>query len=372
MLSADIRAPLRDFELAMAFSVSPGSCLALAGPSGAGKTSALRAVAGLLRPLAGRIACGTQTWLETGAGRDVAPERRGCALMFQDYALFPNMSAWRNVAYGMRGVPARERRSRAHALLERFGVAHLADAAPAGLSGGERQRVALARALAVEPAVLLLDEPLSALDARSAESAQRELAEVLRDSTAPSILVTHDFAQAGLLADSVAVIDRGRIAQLGTASELAAAPATPFVAELTGASVLRGRAVRRGPGICDVLLGGGARIAAVGDLSGAVAVVVRPWDVTIEPAERVESGSSARNHLRARVTGVAALGGRVRVALALPEPLAAEVTTEAAAGLGLRPGLEVTATLKATAAQVVADQAAGGQSIERTRSGTDE
>ncbi|HEU4979362.1 MAG TPA: ATP-binding cassette domain-containing protein, partial [Solirubrobacteraceae bacterium] len=147
MLSLELDHPLRALRLRVAIGVEPGRPLALAGPSGAGKTSVLRAVAGLLRPAAGRVACGADVWVDTARGRFVAPEDRGCALVFQDYALFGHMSAWRNVAYGMRGVPRGERRGRAVALLERFGIGPLADARPGALSGGERQRVALARAL---------------------------------------------------------------------------------------------------------------------------------------------------------------------------------------------------------------------------------
>ena len=146
----------------------------------------------------------------------VEPEERSCGFLFQDYALFPHMPAWQNVAYGMRHLPRRERRRAAEELLERFGVARLADAQPHSLSGGERQRVALARALATSPQVLLLDEPLAALDARTRAAAARELGAALREAAVPALLVTHDFADAAQLGDEVAVIDRGRLLQRGT------------------------------------------------------------------------------------------------------------------------------------------------------------
>jgi molybdate transport system ATP-binding protein len=206
--------PLREFELSLELAVAPGERLALAGPSGAGKTTLLRIVAGLLRPASGRVALGEEVWLDTAAAaREVPAERRRCGVVFQDYALFPNLSAWRNVAYGMK-LPRRERRRRAEELLDRFGVAALADARPGSLSGGERQRVALARALAIEPRALLLDEPLSALDPDTRQEAQRELDGLLAELPIPVLLVTHSREEAALLADRIAVIDRGRIVKL--------------------------------------------------------------------------------------------------------------------------------------------------------------
>ena len=178
---------------------APGECLALAGPSGAGKTSVLRVAAGLLAPERGWVQAGEETWLDTAARIDVPPERRSCGYVFQEYALFPHLTAWQNVAYPLRGVPRRERRQRALDLLERFGMRELADARPRTLSGGERQRVALARVLARDPGVLLLDEPLSALDPRTRAGAARELAAVLREVEAPALFVTHDFAEAAQL-----------------------------------------------------------------------------------------------------------------------------------------------------------------------------
>jgi molybdate transport system ATP-binding protein len=212
-LRIEARVPLREFDLELAVEVGTGECLAVAGPSGAGKTTLLRIAAGLLRPPTGRVAIGEEVWLDTASGRELPTERRRCGFVFQDYALFPGLSAWRNVAFGMRG-PRRERRRRAEELLDRFGIAALADAHPASLSGGERQRVALARALAAEPRALLLDEPLSALDPEGRRDAQRELHGLLADLRIPVLLVTHSEEEAALLADRMATIDRGRIVNL--------------------------------------------------------------------------------------------------------------------------------------------------------------
>jgi molybdate transport system ATP-binding protein len=211
-LELEAALPLRELTLEVSLAIAPGERLALLGRSGAGKTSVLRIVAGLLSPRSGRISLGEETWLDTAAGIDLPAERRRCGLLFQDYALFPCMSGWRNVAYAL---PARhgERRGRALELLERFGIGQrLAAALPADLSGGERQRVALARTLAAEPRVLLLDEPLSALDPATRARARRELDALLSALEIPVAIVTHSPEEAKQLADRIAVIERGRIA----------------------------------------------------------------------------------------------------------------------------------------------------------------
>jgi molybdate transport system ATP-binding protein len=349
LLRADLAQPLRGIDLDVELEVAAGACLAIAGPSGAGKTTILRAIAGLVRAQRAIVTCGGETWADTTRGSWVAAEDRRCALVFQDYALFPHLSAWRNVAYGLRGPGQRER---AISALERFAVRHVADARPRELSGGERQRVALARALATEPRALLLDEPLAALDARTRAEATRELSDVLRGAEAPAIVVTHDFAEASVLADEIAVLDAGRVVQHGTAAELAGSPANSFVAGFTGASVLPGVASRRGDGLTEVALAGGARVVSVDDLTGSVAAVVRPWDVSLSDAD-AHDDVSAQNRLRATVTAVTPLGTRARVALALPEALAADVTAEACERLGLRPGAITLATWKATTTRLV-------------------
>ena len=352
MLRVEARTALGGFELDAALEVAAATCLALAGPSGAGKSTLLRIAAGLLRPQHGRVTCGDDVWLDTASGRQVAPELRGCGYVFQDYALFGHMAVWQNVAYGLRGISRAQRRPRALALLERFGIAHLADERPRTLSGGERQRVALARALAPQPRALLLDEPLSALDARTRASASRELAGVLRDTGVPALLVTHDFTEAAVLGDRVAVIDGGRIVQQGTAGELAAAPGSAFVADFTGAVVLTGDA-RPGPADTTVVdLDGGGVATSTDRGAGPVALSVHPWEISLEPAGAHVEGS-AQNVLEAEVVTVTRVGNRVRVGLAAPQPLVAEITGAALSGLHLAPGVRVTATWKATATRLV-------------------
>ena len=352
MLRAEIRTRLGAVGLDLTFEVGPGECLALAGPSGAGKTSVLRVAAGLVRPRWGRVEANGDTWLDTERGIDVPPERRRCGYVFQEYALFPHLSAWQNVAYPLRGMRRAERRRRALELLERFGMRELADARPRTLSGGERQRVALARVLARRPAALLLDEPLSALDARTRAEASRELAAVLREVRVPALLVTHDFAEAAQLGDRVGVIDAGRVVQEGTPSELAAEPRSAFVADFTGAVVLTGTARPGREGLTEVELDGGGAVASTDPGSGPVAVSVYPWEIAIEPAGEPAHGST-RNRLPAEVLSVTTVGNRVRVSLAGAQPIVAEITLDSAERLGLRPGVRVLATWKATATRVV-------------------
>ena len=338
--------------------VEPGRCLALTGPSGAGKTTILRMLAGTASQARGRISNGGLTWLDSGRGIRLAPEARRCGYVFQDFALFPHLSAWRNVAYGLRTSPSpgtrSERRARAVAALERLGLAGRLDARPAALSGGERQRVALARALVADPALLLLDEPLAALDARSRAMAGRELGAVLAELRVPAVFVTHDFESAAAFADEVAVLDAGRIVQRGTASELASAPSSLFVADLTGAVVLTGTA--RPPaspgGLTTVELDGGGHAATTAAGQGRVALTVHPWEVTVS-LPSAGGATSERNRLPATVRGLTRIGNRVRLALEAGQPLAAELTADAVAELGIAPGQEVLAGWKATATRLI-------------------
>ncbi len=351
MFELDVETQMGDVSIQARLSVQHGQCLALAGASGAGKSSLLRVAAGLLRPDRGRVRCDGQTWLDTQAGIDLAPERRRVGFLFQDYALFGHLNAWRNVAYGMSGVARAQRRERAHELLDRFDLAARAEARPATLSGGERQRVALARALARDPEVLLLDEPLSALDAATRARAGRELATLIADAGVPVLMVTHDFGEAALLADRIAVLDGGSVVQTGSATELAGAPASAFVADLTGAVVLTGDARPEGD-LTAVELDGGGRVLSTDPGAGAVAVTIHPWEISLERAGAQARGS-ARNRLAATVTSVTAIGNRVRVGLLAPQPLVAELTRDAAAGLGLDTDVAVVASFKATATRLV-------------------
>ncbi len=226
----------------------PGELLALVGPSGAGKTTILRAIAGLIRPRAGRIACNGETWFDAEAGVFLPPQRRRAGLVFQDYALFPHLSAIGNVKTALGHVAPAARAARARALLARVHLEGLEERRPDALSGGQRQRVALARALAREPAVLLLDEPFAAVDQVTRRKLQRELALLRRQIAAPTILVTHDLAEAAALADRMSVLHHGKTLQHGTPDEIANRPATPLVARLMDQpNVFSGTVAGRGP-----------------------------------------------------------------------------------------------------------------------------
>jgi molybdate transport system ATP-binding protein len=227
LLDIDIALPRRAFELRATLTLG-AETVALIGPSGAGKTSLLRAVAGLDRPRAGRIGFGSEPWFDGERSLHLGPEHRRVGYLPQHYGLFPHMTVAGNVRFAAR----RDRPD----LLERVGVQHLARARPAQLSGGERQRVALARALARDPHVLLLDEPFGALDAITRRRVREELAELLRAFALPTLLVTHAFDDATVLADRIAVLNEGRVVQIGRAEELRRTPGTPLVSELTGMS----------------------------------------------------------------------------------------------------------------------------------------
>ena len=356
MLAVDVALRRGSLDLAVNLEVAAGETLALVGPSGAGKSTLLRIIAGLTPPDGGSIALGDDVWLDPRAGLQVAAERRRVGFVFQDYALFPGMSARRNVAYGARGSRS-ERGRRATELLGRFGLADRAGARPSQLSGGERQRVALARAMASDPRLLLLDEPLSALDARTRASASGLLAELLGAEPIPSVIVTHDFAEAAALADRVAVLDDGRVVQVGTAAELASAPASAFVADLAGAVVLAGFASPGTGGLTRVALDGGGEIRSTDSASGPVAVSVFPWEIELVPASGAagdpESSGSALNSVAAEVTRVTTLGNRARVTLSAPQPVIAEITGASVERLGIAPGSRVEARWKATATRLL-------------------
>jgi molybdenum ABC transporter ATP-binding protein len=337
VLSTDFTLPLRSFVLELTLDVD--GTVALVGPSGAGKTSVLRAIAGLVRPQSGRIALGSDVWFDGAARTDLPPDRRRVGLVFQEYALFPHLTVRQNVAFGGR--------ARVDELLERFRIARLAGAKPGELSGGERQRVALARALAREPGVLLLDEPLSALDAHTKAAVRAELHDVLAGLDIPVLLVTHDFEDAAALADEVSVIVDGRLRQLASPQELVARPADAFVASFTGANLLHGTARPTGDGITRVDLAGGELLYSTDEAEGEVGVVVYPWDVSVA---RVHADDSALNVICGEIRSVVAVGNRVRVRVG---PVTAEVTAASAERLELARGGSVYASFKATGTRLV-------------------
>jgi ABC-type sulfate/molybdate transport systems ATPase subunit len=337
-LELDIGLSLRSFRLELSLALGRET-FALVGPSGAGKTTVLRAVAGLARPERGRVVLDGDVLFDADAGIALQPEERRVGFVFQDYALFPHMTVAQNVAYGARNGTGE--------LLERFRIDHLAAARPGELSGGERQRVGLARALARDPGVLLLDEPLSALDAHTRTALRVELKELLDALDLPVLLVTHDFHDAAVLADRVAALADGRLRQIGTPSELIAAPVDAFVASFTGANVLAGVAGPGAGGLTEVALDGGGVVYSVDEAAGEVEVAVYPWDVSIS---RELPGDSALNHVHGPISSLVLLGNRARVQV---RGVVSEVTAASAERLGLVEGDVVVASFKAAATRLV-------------------
>jgi ABC-type sulfate/molybdate transport systems ATPase subunit len=305
-LELDLTDPLRSFQLSCRLTVG-AETFALVGPSGAGKSTILRAVAGLRRPARGRIALGQDVWLDTERRIDRPPEHRSVGLVFQEYALFPHMTVEANVAFG--GASPDTVRD----LLERLHIGHLAPERPGRLSGGERQRVAVARALARDPAVLLLDEPLSALDAHTRASVREELAEILAGLAIPALIVTHDFLDASTLADRIGVILDGRLHQVGRPEELTSHPADAFVASLTGGNLLHGTADGTA-----VTLDDGTVIHTLEPAQGRVGIAVYPWEIEVSAA-RPPNG----NVIAGTVGAATPDRGRTRVRVG---PLVAEVS----------------------------------------------
>ncbi|MFK0060589.1 ABC transporter ATP-binding protein [Streptomyces werraensis] len=325
------------FRLDVTLSAAPGDVVALLGPNGAGKTTALRALAGLAPLTDGHLRLD---------GADLArtpPESRPVGVVFQDYLLFPHLTALDNVAFGprCRGAGRSEARARAAAWLERMGLAEHVGAKPKRLSGGQAQRVALARALATDPRLLLLDEPLAALDARTRIEVRAQLRRHLADFEAVAVLVTHDPLDAMVLADRLVVVERGRVVQEGAPADIARHPRTDYIAQLVGLNLYRGRADGH-----TVRLDAGPEVSTTEDLSGPAFVAFPPGAVTLYRDR--PTGSSARNLWRCEVAGLESHGDQIRVELTGELPLAADLTAVAVAELGLHPGAPVWAAVKAT------------------------
>ncbi|GAA0735920.1 ABC transporter ATP-binding protein [Dactylosporangium roseum] len=342
MLDARLVVDRGTFRLDIAVRIAAGEVVALLGPNGAGKTTALRALAGLQPLTAGQLTLGGTDLDRPDRRLWTPPEDRPIGVVFQDYLLFPHLTALDNVAFGPRrhGLDRRTARARADEWLTRVGLAGYGRRKPRQLSGGQAQRVALARALALDPILLLLDEPLAALDARTRLDTRAELHHHLTAHPGATLLVTHDPLDALVLADRLVIVEEGRVVQEGDAATVTAQPRTDYVARLVGLNLYRGRADGH-----TVHLAGGFTLTCDDRLAGDVFVVFPPAAVALHPRR---PDGSPRNSWPATVTGIQRHGDNLRVQLTGPIAAAADVTPAAAAHLRLTPGQELWAAVKAT------------------------
>jgi molybdate transport system ATP-binding protein len=342
-LSARLELTRDEFTLDIALDVAAGETMGLLGPNGSGKSTTLRCLAGLEAPRAGRIDISGVTVEDTARGIDLPPERRSVGFVFQDYLLFPHMTVLDNVAFGLRarGEARQAADTRARQWLDRLEIGDLAPRKPGQLSGGQAQRVALARALVIEPDLLLLDEPLAALDAGTRASVRSLLRRHLADFRGAVVLVTHDPMDAMVLADRVVVLEDGRSVQEGTPGDVARRPESAYVAQLVGVNMLRGQA---DAGVVTLDDGGEIRIADQ-SIEDAVIVALRPEAISVH-LQHPEG--SARNVWQSRVSSLEARGDLVRLEVDGPPALTAVITPAAVADLGLHEGADVWLTAKAT------------------------
>jgi molybdate transport system ATP-binding protein len=353
VLEARLTLRLGSFLLSLAFEVSPGQTLVLVGESGSGKSTVLRLLAGLVRADSGRITVSDETWFDSAAGIDLAPQARQVGWLPQDYALLPHLTVFENVAFGLRArrLPGSEVRRSAGEALEQFGVSDLADRHPSGLSGGQQQRVALARAVVLRPRVLLLDEPLAALDLQTRGVVRGELRATLASLPCMTVFVTHSPLEAVVFGQRIAVLEAGSIVQAGTPESLLRQPRSPYVAAFMGVNLFQGRAAApEAGGLTRIDTADGSVLVAEADQNRDVFLAVGPRDITLF-RDQPPSGS-AQNVYRGRVLEVIPeppFGERVRVVLGTKPPLVAEITRAAVEQLRLIEGAEVYAAFKATA-----------------------
>ncbi|MFF0631953.1 ABC transporter ATP-binding protein [Nocardia sp. NPDC004151] len=340
-LRAELRVERDRFRLDVDLTVEPGEVVALLGPNGAGKTTALRALAGLLPLTGGRIVVSDRVW-DAPPAIFLPAERRAVGVVFQDYLLFQHLSAQENVAFGLRarGVRRVEARARAETWLDRVGLADRAHSTPRSLSGGQAQRVALARALATDPQLLLLDEPLAALDASTRLQVRTDLAHHLRDYPGHTVLVTHDPLDAMVLADRLVILERGTVVQQGTPVEIARRPRSEYVANLVGLNLFRGTADGGA-----VAVDGGGVLMVADPATGPVFVAFPPTAVSLHLEQ---PSGSPRNAWPVTVSGIEQHANTTRVRLDGTPSVLADVTPAAVAELRLQPGLRLWAAVKAT------------------------
>lgn len=348
-MSLDCRMNLRrdsGFTVNLDLAARPGETIGLLGPNGAGKSTALRALAGLFPLTAGRLTLDGEVMDSADDDVFVPPERRPVGVVFQDYLLFPHLTVLENVAFGLRaaGVSRREARTRAGSALERLDMDHYAQTRPGSLSGGQSQRIALERALITGPRLLLLDEPLAALDASTKIEVRSELKDHLAEFAGITVLVTHDPLDAMVLADRLVILQDGNAVQSGTPGEIARHPQTDYVANLVGVNLYRG-----GSDGMVVSLDNGGQLTVASSHQGPVLVAFSPNAVSLHVERPV---GSARNSWPVRIRGLENHGLTTRIDLAGPPDVLADITPAAVADLDLTPGSRLWAQLKASEIRV--------------------
>jgi molybdate transport system ATP-binding protein len=358
VLALNLASRLGAFELEAELDVADHAVMVVVGESGSGKTTLLRCIAGLERPERGRIAVDGEPWFDAEKAVWRPAAERSVGVVTQDVALFPHLSVSENVAFGLRAqrVAAGERQQRTALALERLGVAALATRKPHELSGGQQQRVAIARAIVLEPRLLLLDEPLSALDAASRRAIRAELRRLFHELTCTTVYVTHSPAEALSFGERITVLEAGRVSQTGSRESLMRSPRSPYVAEFLGVNLFRGSlATSLSPDATRIALPQGELVVSERAADGDAAVVVRPRDITLALERPL---GTARNVFEGAIEELLPEppdGELVRVSLTSRPPLIAEVTRQAVDALGLVPGRRVFASFKAAGVRVVTE-----------------
>jgi molybdate transport system ATP-binding protein len=347
-LDAHLMVERNDFQLDVALSIEPGETVALLGPNGAGKSTTVNALAGITPLTEGHIRFGGRTLDDVATQTFVPPEDRNIGIVFQDYLLFDHMTVRDNIMFGLTagGRSRAEARTVAAGWIERLALGSFADRKPGQLSGGQAQRVALARALAPQPDMLLLDEPLAALDVGTRSELRRVLSDHLAEFDGPRLLITHDPTDAFLLADRIAVLEAGQLTQVGTSDDIRRRPMTAYVAAVAGTNLLTGFNDHG-----TLTLADHSHLLQTADTSinGPVLITIHPTAIALH---RNQPSGSPRNAWETTVANVEPLGDTTRIVLDDPVPLGVDVTPGATAALDLRPGERVWASVKATEIQV--------------------